>query len=345
MVWTPGAGGSQASKDYYAAAVRKSAAASNKASNRADTSSKKSWAEKRADRKDRNIYNESLRRAQEAQQQGRTPGKYLKGQILEHGWTDPSKERFRGSGKGNLGQTFKPVTAMFADILGQGLGSFMESEKARVGGKFNAPLNVQYGTPAYKWLLEDVIKDEKDQDDFAREVAKGNLSWTELNKYADDEYIGGGQLARGINEMNALDAGIASGEGAAILDDYVNAGLNEDGKGMIGDAAARIARAQKEGRAGFATPEARMSASPEEIIQSNIYSPSQDVDYGEAGPDEVEDWMGPEGPAEMIAWQQKLNEETAANDEAQIMQWGGYEWDPISQEWVRDPFANSLFNE
>ena len=31
MVWTPGAGGSQASKDYYAAAVRESAAASNRA--------------------------------------------------------------------------------------------------------------------------------------------------------------------------------------------------------------------------------------------------------------------------------------------------------------------------
>ena len=125
---------------------------------------KKSWAEKRADRKERNIYNESLRRAQEAQQQGRTPGKYLKGQIAEHGWTDPSSERFRGS-LPNLRQTFKPVTAMFADFLGEGLGSFMESEKARVGGKFNAPLNVQPGGKAYNWLLKRIGKN-KDKEDF-----------------------------------------------------------------------------------------------------------------------------------------------------------------------------------
>jgi hypothetical protein len=184
-------------------------------------------------RKERNIYNESLRRAQEAQKQGRTPGKYLKGQIAKHGWTDPSKASFTGS-LPNLRQTFKPVTAMFADFMGQGLGSFMESEKARVGGKFNAPLNVQYGTPAYKWLLEDVIKDEEDQDDFRREVAKGNLSWTELNKYADDEYIGGGQLARGINERN--EGIIGSDIGAEALANAYRSKANETGDGAIGNA-------------------------------------------------------------------------------------------------------------
>ena len=186
-------------------------------------------------RKERNIYNESLRRAQEAQQQGRTPGKYLKGQIAKHGWTDPSKASFTGSGKGNLAKTFKPVTAMFADFLGQGLGSFMESEKARVGGKFNAPLNVQYGTPAYNWLLNTVITDD-DKDDFRKEVGKGNLSWTELNKYADDEYIGGGQLARGINARN--EGIIGSGAGAEALADAYRAQADEIGEGPIGNALA-----------------------------------------------------------------------------------------------------------
>ena len=197
---------------------------------------KKSWAEKRADRKERNIYNESLRRAQEAQQQGHTPGKYLKEQIGKHGWSDPSSERFRGSGKGNLGQKFKAAWMHGADFLGQGLGSFMESEKARVGGKFNAPLNVKKGTNAYDWLLDDVIKDEDDQDDFRREVAKGNLSWTELNKYADDEYIGGGQLARGINARN--EGIIGSGAGAEALADAYRAQADENGDGAIGNALA-----------------------------------------------------------------------------------------------------------
>jgi hypothetical protein len=197
---------------------------------------KKSWAEKRADRKERNIYNESLRRAQEAQQQGHTPGKYLKGQIAEHGWSDPSSERFRGSGKGNLGQKFKAAWMHGADLFAQGLGSFSEAEKARVGGKFNAPLNVQYGTPAYKWLLNTVITDDDDKDDFRKEVGKGNLSWTELNKYADDEYIGGGQLARGINARN--EGIIGSGAGAEALADAYRAQADENGDGAIGNALA-----------------------------------------------------------------------------------------------------------
>jgi len=219
------------------------------------TTSKKSSSEKRAERKERNVYNETLRRAQSGDKSD-----YVKRQLGTYGLNlDTAKDAsFRGS-LPDLRETFKPVTAMFADFMGQGLGSFMESEKARVGGKFNAPLNVQPGGKAYNWLLKRIGK-KKDKEDFEREVEKDNLSWTELNKYADDEYIGGGQLARGINEMNALDAGIASGEGAAILNDYVDAGLNEDGKGMIGDAAARIARAQAEGRAGFATPEMRQAA-------------------------------------------------------------------------------------
>ena len=187
-------------------------------------------------RKERNIYNESLRRAQEAQQQGRTPGKYLKEQIGKHGWTDPSKASFTGSGKGNLGQKFKAAWMHGADFLGQGLGSFMESEKARVGGKFNAPLNVQYGTPAYNWLLNTVITDDDDKDDFRKEVGKGNLSWTELNKYADDEYIGGGQLAKGINARN--EGIIGSGAGAEALADAYRAQADENGDGAIGNALA-----------------------------------------------------------------------------------------------------------
>ncbi len=162
------------------------------------TTSKKSSSEKRAERKERNVYNETLRRAQSGDKSD-----YVKRQLGTYGLNlDTAKDAsFRGS-LPDLRETFKPVTAMFADFIGQGLGAYMQGEKARVGGKFNAPLNVKYGTPAYKWLLEDVIKDEDDQDDFRREVAKGNLSWTELNKYADPEYIGGGQLARGINARN-----------------------------------------------------------------------------------------------------------------------------------------------
>ena len=183
-------------------------------------------------RKERNIYNESLRRAQEAQQQGRTPGKYLKGQIAKHGWTDPSKASFTGS-LPNLRQTFKPVTAMFADFLGQGLGSFMESEKARVGGKFNAPLNIQPRT--YKWLSNNVIKDEY-EDEFERDVADNSLYWTGLNKYAKDKYIGGGQLARGINARN--EGIIGSDAGAEALADAYRAQADEIGDGAIGNALA-----------------------------------------------------------------------------------------------------------
>jgi len=96
---------------------------------------------------------------------------------------------------------FKTALMHGADLFAQGLGSFSEAEKARVGGKFNAPLNVKKGTNAYGWLLDHVIKDEY-EDDFKREVKKDNLYWTELNKYAKDKYIGGGQLARGINARN-----------------------------------------------------------------------------------------------------------------------------------------------
>ena len=96
---------------------------------------------------------------------------------------------------------FKTAWMHGADLLAQGLGSFSQAEKARVGGKFNAPLNVKKGTSAYNWLLDDVIEDEY-KNDFRREVKNNDLFWTELNKYADDEYIGGGQLAKGINARN-----------------------------------------------------------------------------------------------------------------------------------------------
>ena len=224
------------------------------------TTSKKSSSEKRAERKKRNIYNETIRRAQSGD-----TSDYVKRQLAdEYGlnlrtaqdapyrasvtpqWQKNLGKEVRkfGSTVGTMGKDlgtaayspFKPVFSFGADFLGKGLGSFMESEKARVGGKFNAPLNVQYGTPAYKWLLEDVIKDEDDQDDFRREVAKGNLSWTELNKYADDEYIGGGQLARGINARN--EGIIGSGAGAEALADAYRAQADEIGDGAIGNALA-----------------------------------------------------------------------------------------------------------
>jgi len=108
----------------------------------------------------------------------------------------------------DVGTMVKDMTSPFktawmhgADLFAKGLGSLSQAEKARVGGKFNAPLNVKKGTNAYSWLLDHVIKDEY-EDDFKKEVKKDNLYWTELNKYAKDKYIGGGQLARGINARN-----------------------------------------------------------------------------------------------------------------------------------------------
>jgi len=130
---------------------------------------------------------------------------------------------------------FKTALMHGADLFAQGLGSFSEAEKARVGGKFNAPLNVKKGTNAYGWLLDHVIKDEY-EDDFKREVKKDNLYWTELNKYAKDKYIGGGQLARGINARN--EGIIGSGAGAEALADAYRAQADEIGEGPIGNALA-----------------------------------------------------------------------------------------------------------
>jgi hypothetical protein len=222
---------------------------------------------------------------------------------------------------------FKTALMHGADLFAQGLGSFSEAEKARVGGKFNAPLNVKKGTNAYGWLLDHVIKDEY-EDDFKREVKKDNLYWTELNKYAKDKYIGGGQLARGINARNE---GIRSfPKGEDTYSNFVRQGSDLEGTGMIGDAAARIANAQKYGKAGFFEPwmNEESSAEPfDDAVTTTVlpgpgYDQELDVDTRTSGPYEVEDWMGPEGPAEMINWQQKLNEETAADDQFYKDSWG-----------------------
>lgn len=120
------------------------------------------------------------------------------------------------------------MAASMFDALGAG-------EKARVGG-FNTPLNVKKGSNAYQWLLDedlDIIKDEY-KDDFKREVGKDDLYWSELNKYADDKYIGGGQLAKGINARN--EGLFSSDAGRDILDQIDQAQIGERGDNMIGDA-------------------------------------------------------------------------------------------------------------
>ena len=109
--------------------------------------------------KTRNIYNESLRRAQEAQQQGRAPGKYLREQILEHDWTDPSTTPFRGSGAGNLNQSIDTgknyIGGLWGgaqrglDALTQGVAMANENERWFKGNAPNArryagvPMNVR----------------------------------------------------------------------------------------------------------------------------------------------------------------------------------------------------------
>ena len=129
----------------------------------------------------------------------------------------------------------KPWWARGADLGANMLDALRAGEKARVGGKFNAPLNVKNGSDAYRWLLDDVIKD-KYKDDFRKEVGKNNLHWTELNKFADDDFIGGGQLAKGINARN--EGIIDTGVGKEAMDAAVNVGMSLHGTGPIGDAAA-----------------------------------------------------------------------------------------------------------
>ena len=127
----------------------------------------------------------------------------------------------------------KPWWARGADLGANMLDALRAGEKARVGGKFNAPLNVKKGSDAYRWLLDDVIKD-KYKDDFRKEVGKNNLHWTELNKFADDDFIGGGQLAKGINARN--EGLFSSDTGRNILDQIDEAQAEERGDGKIGNA-------------------------------------------------------------------------------------------------------------
>mgnify|MGYP006402255637 CR=1 FL=1 len=131
-------------------------------------------------------------------------------------------------------------------------GAWNEAQEARrddkkwtLGGD---PLDVTRGSDAYRYLLTQ-IDDPEDRKAFRREVGKDNLHWTELNEYAGENAAG---LAKKINEYNA---GIRSfPKGEDIYSNFVRQGSDLEGTGMIGDAAARIARAQKEGRAGFFEP-------------------------------------------------------------------------------------------
>ena len=134
-----------------------------------------------------------------------------------------------------VGTPIKTAWMHGADLLASGIGAFSEAEKARVDGKFNAPLNIKKGTSAYNWLLDDVIEDEY-KNDFRREVKNNNLFWTELNKFAEDKYIGGGQLAKGINARN--EGIISTDRGTDAYEDLIGQGKALRDTGMLGDAAA-----------------------------------------------------------------------------------------------------------
>jgi len=167
---------------------------------------------------------------------------------------------------------FKAALMHGADLFASGIGAFKEGERARrdddewtLGGD---PLDITRGSDAYKYLLTQ-IDDPEDRRDFRREVGKNNLHWTELNEYAGDNAAG---LAKKINEYNA---GIRSfPKGEDTYSNFVRQGSDLEGTGMIGDAAARIARAQEEGRAGFATPAMRRKTTPLEAVTTEDDMPT-----------------------------------------------------------------------
>jgi len=143
-----------------------------------------------------------------------------------------------------------------------------ESQEAkRDDGKFTFggdEIDISRGTPAYKYLLDNVIQPEY-KNDFRREVGKDNLHWPELNKYAGDKSAG---LAARINLLNdptrfedynpvqqrnylesILDPnwkntsqGIEdTAAGRRALNDYIAGGKAMEGQGMIGSASADVA--------------------------------------------------------------------------------------------------------
>ena len=169
----------------------------------------------------------------------------------------------------NIGKKYLPGLLGLGQRMTTGAASaWNEAQEARrddkkwtLGGD---PLDITRGTPAYKWLLDDIIQPEY-KDDFRREVEKNNLHWTELNKYAGDKAVG---LAPRINLLNDpsrfedygpvqqanylesimdpnwenVSTGIEdSAAGRRALDDYINAGVAMEGEGMIADAAADAA--------------------------------------------------------------------------------------------------------
>jgi len=254
-------------------------------------------------------------------------GRDLSGPVKDSGLVRDASTMTRDLGT-LAASPFKAAWMHGADLFASGIGAFKEGERARrdddewtLGGD---PLDITRGSDAYKYLLTQ-IDDPEDRRDFRREVGKNNLHWTELNEYAGDNAAG---LAKKINEYNA---GIRSfPKGEDTYSNFVRQGSDLEGTGMIGDAAARIANAQKYGKAGFFEPwmNEESSAEPfDDAVTTTVlpgpgYDQELDVDTRTSGPYEVEDWMGPEGPAEMINWQQKLNEETAADDQFYKDSWG-----------------------
>lgn len=142
--------------------------------------------------------------------------------------------------------------------------SWREAQEARIGG-WNSPLDITRGTPAYTYLLDNVIQPEY-RNDFREEVRKNNLHWTELNKYAGENAHG---LAPRINLLNdptrfenykpiqqanylgsivdpnwkTTTLGIEdTGAGRKLLNEYIEGGKAMEGEGMLGNAAAEMAK-------------------------------------------------------------------------------------------------------
>ena len=162
----------------------------------------------------------------------------------------------------NIGQKYLSGLSGLAQRMTSGATrGWDESQEAkRDDGKFTFggdEIDISRGTPAYKYLLDNVIQPEY-KNDFRREVGKDNLHWPELNKYAGDKSAG---LAARINLLNdptrfedynpvqqrnylesILDPnwkntsqGIEdTAAGRIALNDYIAGGKAMEGQGMIG---------------------------------------------------------------------------------------------------------------
>ena len=244
-----------------------------------------------SERKKRNIYNETLRRAQSGDDSS-----YVRGQLKSMGLNmrtaqdAPRRKSATPQWQKNLGKEVRKfgstagtmasdapkfvekylpgLSGLAQRMISGGTRGWDEAQTARrddkkwtLGGD---ELDISKGTPAYKWLLDNIIQPEY-EDDFRKEVGKDNLHWTELNKYAGDKSAG---LAPRINLLNDptrfedynpvqqenylgsildpdwenVSTGIEdTAAGRRALNEYINAGSVMKGQGMVGNAGAETA--------------------------------------------------------------------------------------------------------